>query len=125
MSDLTFDELRQANAERCPMLTDGWGVEHWNPAEWTNAMAGETGEACNLTKKMLRGDDIDVLDVGAELADVVIYADLVAQRLGIDLGRMVSRTFNKKSEKCGVDCFLPEAVSDRLPAHDGTDEETE
>lgn len=33
-----------------------------------------------------------------ELADVIIYADLIAARLGIDLGDAVRRKFNEVSE---------------------------
>jgi hypothetical protein len=69
--------------------------------DWACALAGETGEACNLIKKLRRGDAIDTEDIGKELADVVIYADLLAARLGIDLGEAVVQKFNEVSDRYG------------------------
>lgn len=106
---LSFDELRRANVARCedvfhPLLS-------WSPAEWSNAMAGEVGEACNVTKKMLRGDyaaaSVDPITILAyELADVLIYADLLAARCGIDLGEAVRQKFNAVSRKRGSEILL-------------------
>lgn len=61
-------------------------------------MAGECGEACNLIKKLRRGEDVPTEDIAFELADLVIYADLLAERLGIDLGAAVRAKFNFVSE---------------------------
>ena len=52
---LTFERLRRKNVKRNRQSFKG-NLEDWSLAEWSNAMAGECGEACNLTKKMLRGD---------------------------------------------------------------------
>ncbi|MBA9077608.1 MazG nucleotide pyrophosphohydrolase domain-containing protein [Rufibacter quisquiliarum] len=73
----------------------------WSLADWSNAIAGETGEMCNLIKKIRRGDSIDVKDVGKELADIVIYADLLADQLGLDLGECVRQKFNEVSDRIG------------------------
>ena len=52
---------------------------------WGNALAGETGEACNLIKKFER-DGLDIKDqLAKELADIFIYLELTAQYFGIDL----------------------------------------
>ena len=74
-------------------------------------MAGECGEACNEVKKLRRLDGADsgcdtqrkVLrkKIGRELADLVIYADLLAARLRIDLGKEVVGKFNEVSENRG------------------------
>jgi NTP pyrophosphatase (non-canonical NTP hydrolase) len=108
---LSFGRLRSRNIPRC---VNGFGhaLKSWSAAEWTNAMCGEAGEAANVAKKMLRhrdgvagnqGEDRDLtllrLKLAAELADVVIYADLVAASQGIDLGEAVRQTFNAKSEQ--------------------------
>jgi len=122
---LSFERLREVNVRRC---VNGFKhtLESWSVAEWTNAMAGEVGEAAeallnvvaaagqaaNVAKKMIRhrdavagnkGDDknLDALrqKLGRELADVVIYADLVAASQGLDLGELVRDTFNAKSEE--------------------------
>ena len=81
-------------------------------------MAGECGEACNKVKKLRRiaetpeseavhesryrdeksyGDHVEFLAM--ELADLVTYADLLAARLGIDLGEAVTRKFNRVSHR--------------------------
>lgn len=74
-------------------------------------MAGECGEACNEVKKLRRLDGADAVQdnpahrqylqekIGKELADLVIYADLLAARLGIDLGGAVVQKFNEVSLK--------------------------
>lgn len=112
MTGLGFDELRRANVARCedvfhPLMS-------WNLAEWGCAAAGEVGEACNVAKKIHRGDfDSSELwlakayeDLGAELADAVIYLDLWAARAGIDLGEAVIAKFNRVSEKRGSEHTL-------------------
>lgn len=111
--NLDFWTLRDTNVRRC--VNDfKHELDSWSPAEWTNAMSGEAGEAGNVAKKMLRhrdkvagnkGDDLDLTKLrdklAAELADVVIYADLVAASQGIDLAEAVRQTFNRKSEEIG------------------------
>lgn len=75
-------------------------------------VSASTGKCANSVKKIRRqetgavnaGDPtVDKLkgDAGMELADVVIYADLLARHLGIDLGEAVRTKFNKVSEKHG------------------------
>ena len=111
---LSFRVLRDANVSRC---VNGFkhSLESWSVAEWTNAMCGEAGEAANIAKKMLRhrdgvagnkGADTDLaalrLKLARELADVVIYLDLVAASQGIDLGETVRETFNNKSAEIGA-----------------------
>jgi NTP pyrophosphatase (non-canonical NTP hydrolase) len=65
------------------------------PEYWGLALAGETGEACNLIKKHAR-DGLDVKDALAEeLADVFIYLELTARFFGIDLERAISRKINE------------------------------
>lgn len=103
--DLTFAKLQAVNATRCAKWHTG---REWSLAEWTNALCGEAGEAANIAKKILR---IDTGMVGQfpenratyceyladELADVVLYASLIADRLGVDLGIRVKEVFNRKS----------------------------
>lgn len=79
-----------------------------------NELAGETGEACNVGKKLererlgIRGSRATVQDLADELADVVICADLVALGEGIDLAAAVARKFNATSEKVGLETRLAE-----------------
>ena len=107
MNELSFKNLRETNVRRC---NDAFRpLEDWSPTDWGCAMAGEAGEACNLLKKMLRGEDVPLEHVAEELADVVTYVDLLAARLGIDLGAAVVRKFNIVSRKRGSKIFLGEA----------------
>lgn len=106
---LTFEELR--NGDYIRAVTDfkhEAGLTDWSPAEWSNAMAGEAGETCNLTKKLLRDgpEAVNLEDLGDEIADVVIYADLLATRLGLRLEDCVRRKFNKVSGRVGSDIKL-------------------
>jgi NTP pyrophosphatase (non-canonical NTP hydrolase) len=52
---LTFDELRAANVKRCNTAFPHKLID-WSLQDWSNAMAGEAGETCNVTKKIRRGD---------------------------------------------------------------------
>lgn len=74
-----------------------------------NAAAGEMGEACNVIKKLererlgLRGRRATVTDLAEELADVIIYIDLIARKAGInDLEQAIRDKFNKTSEHYGL-----------------------
>lgn len=93
---LTFTQLRKANSKRNATAFD---CQDWTPLEWGGAMAGECGEACNLLKKLRRDKNIPLKDIAHELADLVVYTDLVAMKLGIDLGEAVRDKFNIVSKR--------------------------
>lgn len=117
MNDQGLDlrALRRANVKRCEQSFGS--CNDWSPADWSNAMAGEAGEllevllplivktnsTCNLTKKVQRGDEISLDEIGKEIADVVIYADLLTHRLGIDLSDAVRQKFDEVSGRVGSD----------------------
>jgi NTP pyrophosphatase (non-canonical NTP hydrolase) len=105
---LTFDTLRQGNVERLPMFTNAHGQpahsqpdgSDWTPAEWLEAVVGELGEYANIRKKYRRGDitqDEFMQMARHELADIVVYLDILAFRLGIDLGEAVIQKWNLTS----------------------------
>jgi len=96
--------LRIKNIERCNQVFHV--LNDWMPWDWSNAMAGEVGEVCNLTKKMLRGEKIGKDEIADEIADVIIYADLLAARLTIDLEEAIIKKFNIVSKKRGSTIFL-------------------
>lgn len=109
---MTFDQLREANARRLsdferayPNDLDG-GMSTWSPAEWTNALAGETGELCNKTKKLRRGQGISTSELADEAADVAIYLDLCCQKLGFTLEEAIRRKFNDRSKDIGSEVRL-------------------
>lgn len=109
MSSLTFNELRNANTERCEQVFHP--INAWTPTDWACAMAGEAGEVCNAVKKLRRhADGTNTAKdpqspekckeiIAKEIADTVIYLDLLASRLGIDLGAAVCKKFNEVSRR--------------------------
>lgn len=110
---LDFDQLRETNAARCAHWHPGFPHdEEWTLSDWSNAMAGEMGEAANVVKKIRRvetgnpgkhdgaRDDL-VTKLGEELADVILYADLLAAKAGLDLGEEIRRKFDAVSEREG------------------------
>lgn len=121
MGELIFKVLRVANRTRCERSFHP--IRAWSPTDWATAMAGECGEACNLVKKLRRaagpimesgkantpGAAVLIPMIADELADLIIYADLLAERLGIDLGKAVALKFNKVSERVGSTIRLEES----------------
>lgn len=108
-----YTTLRDANRAR---------QAEWDPSDQItlsyrgNEMGGECGEAQNVIKKLererfgIRGSRATVADLGSELADVVICADLIAMSVGLDLDQAVAAKFNETSEKVGLSVRLePEA----------------
>jgi len=97
---LTFADFSEINVRRC---TEAFGsaMDEWSETDWATAVAGEVGEACNLIKKRRRGQEVEISEVGKELADAVTYIDLLATRLGLDLGTIVAEKFNEVSDRVG------------------------
>lgn len=117
MNKLSFGVLSQANDERArewtKSATRALGVEFA-----MIELAGEVGELANEIKKSLRaasglvGGKVDDEQIRRELADVVICADLLARKLGIDLGEAVVEKFNYTSRKHGfVTCISLDGVA--------------
>jgi NTP pyrophosphatase (non-canonical NTP hydrolase) len=98
-------ELRKANKLRCERDFKH-SLEDWSEMEWGCAAAGEMGELCNLLKKRKRGEDIPMKAVMDEIADVIIYLDLLAARLGVRLSGPIREKFNEVSERRGSEIFL-------------------
>jgi NTP pyrophosphatase (non-canonical NTP hydrolase) len=101
--------LRVANVRRCEEVFHK--LDHWSPTDWACALAGEAGEGCNAVKKLRRladgtntakdpqTEDEAIKQIGFELADTIIYADLLAARLGIDLSEYIEVKFNEVSAR--------------------------
>lgn len=111
---LTFEALAKVNVARAQRWHPGFPVEDdWTGGDWSNAMCGEAGEAANVVKKLRRIEtgktgrptEQDVGDLteqlALELADLIIYADLLAAKYGIDLARAVRAKFNTVSRDFG------------------------
>jgi NTP pyrophosphatase (non-canonical NTP hydrolase) len=109
---LSFHELRKANIARIPTFKNKHGKaahsmpdgSDWSPAQWLQAVTGELGEYANLRKKFERGDITEgefKTEASKEIADVQIYLDILAFRLGIDLGNATVDKFNEVSIRVG------------------------
>lgn len=107
-TDLTFREFQAACKRRSATLTEYRNFRQLMLlSQWSNALAGETGEVCNLIKKIERGDFQDdpekaCVMLGEELGDVIAYAVLLSEHAGLDLGEVTARKFNIKSDQFGV-----------------------
>lgn len=121
---LSFADLREANASRVGRW-HGPDSEPWTGSDWSNAMAGECGEACNVVKKLRRSEtgtanqgdpDPETLRqmLADEIADTVIYADLLAKHYGIDVAEAVAHKFDRTSIKMG----FPERLGGRESSDD-------
>ena len=90
-------------------------MRDWTPADYATALAGDCGLVCREIRRM-RGlaaipEDVSAVDstkykvhkmaITEQLAELVIFADLLATRFGIDLGDAVHRHFNKVSGLLG------------------------
>lgn len=117
----TLQEFSEINLKRCTSLKGfNHTLDSWKPSEWTNAMAGECGEACNITKKISRHEqgingnvkpedqNVDALRARAirEIADVIVYADLAIQALGGNTSNALRDVFNDKSTQIGAPFFI-------------------
>ncbi len=116
----TFALLRRLNLRRVPRFGHGdiSDPHGWGPMQWGCAIAGEVGELCNLLKKHQRQMPSDPSQaeleamIQDEIADVVIYLDLLAALFAVDMRRAVARKFNRTSAKFGFpERFLQEAVN--------------
>jgi len=121
-----LEELKKVNEKRS---IEGFGMQlnDWSMSQWSNAIAGETGELCNIVKKVERGDyhkrpenqsdNPEFKDayaaaqyraeIGKEAADIVIYLDLLCTREGIDLGVEIVKKFNEVSERIKSSVVIP------------------
>lgn len=110
---MILQEFSKVNLQRC-LKWHPAGIDSWSLSDWAVAAAGEMGEACDVIKKLNRlrdglvgnkagQQDVLALNValGDEIADAVIYLDLLAQRAGLSLARCVAKKFNAVSERNG------------------------
>lgn len=106
---MRFEYFSKTNRKRC--LKVFHSIDSWTVAEWGVAVAGEAGEICNAIKKLRRLEDGNntakdpqtreeaVQAIADEIADTIIYADLLAAKLGIDLEEAIVKKFNEVSRR--------------------------
>lgn len=111
---MDFERFRTVNEMRGTRWHRG-DLRSWSISDWGCAMGGEAGEALNAIKKLRRIEDeipnisdpsrqlstrgaaIDA--IGEEIADTVIYADLLCSRIGLRLEDVIRKKFNETSVK--------------------------
>jgi NTP pyrophosphatase (non-canonical NTP hydrolase) len=104
---VNFWSFVDENLERCEADTGfHHKIDEWSPNDWAVAATGELGEMCNYLKKWRRGETVSMFKIADELADTVIYLDLLATRLGLDLGTIIWSKFDRKSREVGSSIFL-------------------
>jgi NTP pyrophosphatase (non-canonical NTP hydrolase) len=92
----TMLELQSAMDEF--VSSRGWyGPDSEKPQEPRNLASSISLEASEVLECFQWTNDADAAEVGAELADVVLYAAQLANVLGIDLGRALD-------EKLALNC---------------------
>ena len=111
---LTFKKLNEINTNRCE--TSFHRIDEWSLTDWGCSAAGEMGEVCNKIKKLrkqnmpnypLVDEQVDIkIDIGYEIADVVIYLDLLCSRLGLKLEDVIREKFNITSNYIGSNLRL-------------------
>lgn len=101
------DDLRLLNWERAKQFP-GASITEWSAAEIGNAIAGETGELCNLLKKLHRGVDVVTpQQLMEEVGGVIVYLDLLCARINLPtLSKIVEYEFNRVSDKRSLPQFL-------------------
>lgn len=121
-NQITLNQLRRANSTRKAMFTNKHGeLAHgpdtvpWNRAEWVEAMMGELGEYCNVSKKFRRGDLTKSEFIKAameEIGGTLLYLDLLCEEIEretgepFDLAYAVVYEFNRKSAQIDVPLFI-------------------
>lgn len=110
----TFEHFTKENLRRCE-AKDGFNhdIKSWSTSDWLVAVMGELGEAANVAKKLNRvrdgipgnteGEDVLMSQLIEELADTMIYLDLLFHSLDADLMGAVMCKFQKTSRKIGYE----------------------
>lgn len=122
---LTLRALRAANLDRLPQFRNGQGQpahdrpdgSDWSLNDWFTAVTGEVGELGNLLKKVRRGDftiEEARTKIAGEIADVLIYLDILAFHCGVALDDAAVATFNAKSEQVSATTRLRPDPTDTL-----------
>jgi hypothetical protein len=123
---LSFSTLREANKQRIPTFKNKKGElihnadgSDWSISDWYEAMSGEAGKFANFHKKFRRGELTEqefLKEATKELADIQIYLDILAFRLGIDLGRATFEKFNEVSQRVHSPIFILTSYQDEEEA---------
>lgn len=103
--------VKMANRERAKDFPDYQMFVNGDILYYSNALAGEVGELCNIVKKFKRGDkESHGMPIHRcmddEIADVFLQLDLLCQVAGVNLIDAVRSKFNSKSAAIGSKIWL-------------------
>jgi hypothetical protein len=112
---INFEQISIANRNQCEGSCHA--IDDFLATDWGKAMAGSASEVKKKIRTLsLIGDPVTmreafahrdlVAQISNELADTVLYADFLAQRIGLDLGECVRRKFNVVSVRVKSDVML-------------------
>jgi NTP pyrophosphatase (non-canonical NTP hydrolase) len=72
----------------------------WSESDLGCALAGEVGELCNnLKKRRRKAGSVTKKECGKEMADVLSYLLLLAEKMNIDLGKATIDKYNEVSKR--------------------------
>lgn len=102
----------ERNRRRCESQNGfNHALDSWSLSDWMTATVGELGEAANVIKKLNRVRDgvpgnreteSELREMlGNELADTMIYLDLLIQAAGYDPEHIRERKFLATSDRIG------------------------
>lgn len=105
---MKFNKLSKANKERSPLIQQHFDIQDWSLGDWCTKVGEEYGEVCRAIIRIMRGKDIEEhkKNLGEELADLVVSADLLACHAGINLEEEIKKKFNSTSDKYGINIKL-------------------
>lgn len=116
-NELTLKRLLDVSLERMPQYVNKKGERvhpeddgsDWSIDQWFNALVGETGEFAGWKKELDR-KNIDEQtfkkEGGKELADILSYLVILANRLGVSLEYETRKKFNEVSDRIGSNIKL-------------------
>lgn len=104
VAELDTANFSERNRRRCESPNGfNHALSSWSLSDWTTAVTGELGEAANIVKKLNRvrdgipgnreSEDELRANLADEIADTVIYLDLLAQAAGFDLSTIRDAKF--------------------------------
>ncbi len=79
----------------------------WEPSDFALAAMGPTGYLAHLFAREKRGEKINEGQYYEEIADAVIYLDLLCTSLGGNLEEVIARKFNDTSAEEDCEFLLP------------------
>ena len=88
-------------------LDDFEDCVEWGADEYALAAAGPVGFIGHLLTRAKMGDALNHSEVFEEIADAVVYLDLLCTSLGGSLDQVIAKKFNATSEEVDSGITLP------------------